>query len=111
MVELTADGGRIVYFTDDRDVVARFAFASERGGLLPGEVPTLIHARITLHNPLVLCDGEWMAVADDTVIEKRKLIEQGYDGVVGMDVLEPTYIAVFRNDGYRIVRRETLRRD
>lgn len=110
-VELTADDNKVVYFTDDREIATRFAFADGRGGLFPGEAPTLIHAVVTLRNPLVLCDGEWPDIADDTVIEKQNLIARGYDGVVGMDVLEPTYIAVFHDTCFRIVRREILEPD
>ena len=108
-VNLTTAGERVVYFTDDREIAANFAFAIDRGGLLSGETPTLIHARIVLDNPRVLCDNEWEAVADDTNIDKAELIAQGYDGIVCMDVLEPTYIVAFHEHQFEILKREPLK--
>lgn len=107
-VRLITAGDRVAYFTDNRNVASEFAFCVGRGGLLSGESATLLHAKIILQRPLVLCDNEWEDIADATNIDKQKLLSQGYDGIVCMNVLEPTYIVAFHEHQFEIIKREKL---
>lgn len=108
-VQFSTDGNRVIYFTDDRAVAEDFARAEGRGGLLAGEVPTLIHARIILRNPYIIkTEEEWMNIADDTVIHKQELIIQGYDSILYRNEMEVTYYAIFDLNDCKIIQRETI---
>lgn len=108
-VQFTTDGDRVIYFTDSRTVAEEFARAEGHGGLQPGETPTLIHARITLQRLYVArSEDEWLKEADDAVIDKRKWVAEGYDGICYRNEHDVTYYAVFDSSNCEILKREPL---
>ena len=106
-VRFSTAGDRVIYFTDSRIVAEEFARAEGRGGLHPGEKPTLIRARITLRTPYVVrSEEEWMKKADNMVIDKQKWIDQGYDGLCYRNEAGVAYYAVFHSSDCEILDRE-----
>ena len=108
-VQFLTDENRVIYFTDNRTIAEHFARAEDRGGLLTGEVPTLIHARIILRHPYVInTEEEWMEIADDTVIRKKELIAQGYDSILHRNEVGVAYYAIFDVNNCKIIQRENI---
>lgn len=109
-VQFSTDGNRVIYFTDGRNIAGAFARAEGRGGLLRGESPTLIQARIVIRNPLIIhTDEEWMQVADSTTIDKQALIAQGYNSIVCSNETGVFYYVVFDKSDCQIIQKETIK--
>lgn len=108
-VQFLTNENRVIYFTDDRSIAEHFARAEDRGGLLAGEIPMLIHARIILRHPYVInTEEEWMEIADDTVIHKKGLIAQGYDSILHRNEAGVAYYAIFDANNCKIIQRENI---
>lgn len=108
-VKFSTEGGRVIYFTSDRDVAEGFAHAEGRGGLLPGEAPTIVHVKLVLRNSLVLATEEdWMRMADSTAIDKQQLIAQGYDSILCRNEKDVAYFVVFDSSDCQILKKEPI---
>jgi hypothetical protein len=98
----------VSYFTDIKDVAAYFARMEDHGGLLPGEVATIIHAEIILNNPLVIHEDIWEDVADSCYINKNVHIENGHDGILCKNSSDCTCYVIFNESQLSIIEREFI---
>ena len=101
------ENNRVAFFTDNRETAERFAEAKDSGGLFEGEKATIIHAEITIYDPLFLNEDDWERLADSTVIDKKTIMADGYDGVICKNDYGVTYYVIFNESQIKIINKET----
>ncbi|WP_320888916.1 hypothetical protein [Bacteroides sp.] len=104
-------GRHAAYFTDDRDVAEGFAFMIDAGGLMDGEKATLLEAEITFSNPLAIPESQWEEIGDSCSIDQKKIMEQGYDGIICTNSVGCTYFVVFSYSQIRIINKTYLKEE
>lgn len=102
------ENNRAAYFTDFMSVAKYFATMEDFGGLLPGEVATIVHAKIQINNPLIIGDDEWEEVGDICYLDKSSIIKQGFDGIISKNSSNCTYYVAFHKHQVSILKREYI---
>lgn len=98
----------VAYFSDSESMAKHFALKEDEGGLQENETATVISVKLNINNPIEISEDDWEESGDICYIDKKGLMERGFDGILCTNSSNCTYAVAFSTDQIEIISKTYL---